>query len=308
MAKLLWGVTLFVGGIVLTAAMGDVLWYGAIVAGLLMAVSGSRQLYRERATKAQLEQIVSKREDLLRRLIEEEPIDRIAEEYERSDEIPPIRTIQVAGHLIREMRDSDDEVSRSLAAHMASDQIVDSNMDPETAIDHFSFHDEVYFVDDQVLLCRKMSAFGRTPGTLILNKGFLFFFERSFCNRLFSRVGHAVSNNVPLLGIAAAGHDLVSGLSNSLKRYFDGSRKARLKARFRRPRSRALPLVDVAEVELMYKRRIIGTRPFVAIRGTSQGEPWQYLFTCSEAQDGDWSSSWMERLEVACIAEGNLLG
>ena len=201
MGKFFGGIALFVGGISMTAAMdGEVLWYGAIVIGLLMVISGSKELSRERAAKVHTEQIVEKREDLYRRLLEKEPIDRIAEEYGRSDQIPPIRTIQAAANVIREMRDEDDAVLRGLAEHMVSDQIVDSNVGPEEAIDRFSFHDEVYFVDDQVLLCRKESNFGHTPGTLILNKGYLFFFERSRWSGLASKIMHSLGGSVPILG------------------------------------------------------------------------------------------------------------
>ena len=309
MGKLLGGIGLFVGGIALSAAMdGEVLWYGAIAVGLVMAVAGSRELSRERAAKEQVDQIVGKREDLCRRLLEKEPIDRIAQEHERHHAIPPIRTIQVAGYLIREMLDGGDEDARGLAGYLAEDQIVDSNGDPEEAIDRFSFHNEVYFVDDQVLLCRSVSNFGHTPGTLILNKGYLFFFERSRWSGLASKIAHNLGGSVPMLGVAAVGHSLVSGLSRELEGYFDGSRKARLKARFSRPKSRALPLVEVEEVEVNFKKHLIGATQFVEVRGGSQGDPWRCLFTSAELQKEDWGNLWMERLQVACIAEGNLLG
>ena len=306
MARLIGGFGLLLGGIVLGAETGG-LWYGAIAVGLLMVVSGSMALSRSAVTKAHMDQIVEKREDLLQRLLEKEPIDRIAEEYESSDGIPPIRTIQVAGYLIREMGDEDDEVSRALAAHMASDQVVDSNVDPEEAIDRFSFRDDVHFVDDPALLCRNVSNFGHTPGTLVLNKGYLFFFERSRWSGLGAKIAHGLGGRVPLAGVAAVGHELVSGLSRELEDYFDGPQKTRLKARFRRPKSRAFPLVDVVTVALTYKKHMIGATPLVEVRGNSDGEPWRCLFTSAEFQKGTWGSLWMDRLQIACIAEGNLL-
>lgn len=308
MGKFLGGIGLLIGGILLSATMeGAVLWYGAIAAGLLMAVAGLRELTRERAAKVHLDQIVEKREDLCQRMLEREPIDRIAEEYEDSYGIPPIRTIQVAGYLIREMRESGDEVLRGLAEHIALDQIVDSNIEPDEAIDRFNFRDQFYFVDDQALLCQKMSNFGHTPGTLVLNKGYLFFFERSRWSGLGGKIAHTVGGRVPLLGVAAVGHDLVSGLSHKLETYFDDRQKARLRARFRRPKSRAFPLVEVVEVEVRYKKHIVGATQLVEVRGCSNGEPWRCLFASSELQKEDWGSSWIERLQIACIAEGNLL-
>ena len=59
---------------------------------------------------------------------------------------------------------------------------------------------------------------------------------------------------------------------------------------------------------MTYKKHIVGATQLVDVRGNSEGEPWRCLFTSAELQKADWGKSWIEHLQVACIAEGNLLG
>ena len=272
-----------------------------------MIVGGARQLWVKRAMKAAVGQILLKQEDLWKRLLAREPLDRIAEDFYRNDRIPPIRTLQVAGYLIREMQEQDSELASALAAYLTADQIVDSDLDPEEGIDRFSFHDDVYYVEDTAFICRKVSSFGHTPGTLILNKGFLYFFERSRWRLVVTKILAGLGGDIPILGVAAAGYELVGELSQELAGYFDIRRKATLRERFRKSKSRAYPLVEIEEIELRQKRHIIGATQFVEVRGRSSEGDWQCLFSSSELQDRDWGSLWMQRLQIGCIGEGNLL-
>ena len=309
MARLLGGIGLLALGIVLSSERGgELMGIFTLLLGSLMIVGGVRQLTRSRSIEVQVGQLMVKQEDLWGRLLEREPLDRIAEEYSDSDGIPPIRTLQAGAYLIREMQEHDQELSRALAAYIASGQIVDSDIDPEDAIDRFSFHDRVYYVDDEVLLCRNLSNFGHTPGTMVLDKGFLFFFERSRWSEMGPKLLGGLGKGIPILGVAAAGYELVDGLSRELADHFDGPRKAALRRRFGRPKSRAFPLVEFEGVELRHKKHIIGATQLVEVRGRSKHGEWRCLFTSSELQDRDWGGAWMDRLQIACIGEGNMLG
>ncbi len=286
------------------ASDGSVVWYGAILWGLVMIVRGLGEESQSARAEADLSQLRRKSEDLWRRLLANEPIDHIADEYYRSEGIPPIRTIQVAAYLIRGVQEGDHELSRALAAYFVSDQIVDSDVDPEHAIDNLSFRDQVYYFDDDVLLCQKISNFGHTPGTMVLNRGFLFFFERSLWSNTVRKMADALRGGPVIL---ATGYELVGGLSRSLTECFDERRKARLKKRFGRPRSHALPLCEIVRIGPSQKEHVIGTTHFVEIEGQSKDGQWRCLFTSGTLQGEDWARSWIERVQIACIPEGNML-
>lgn len=314
MIKLIIGIGLIVAGAV-TFFDPDipVIWTGAFIVGAILVVSGIVQIARERRTAEELSQIEGKIEDLIERLQAEEPIDRIADEYYKEDEIPPIRTIQVTGYLIKSMLESGTEDERLAAMYLASKQVVDSDVAPAEAIGQFSFLDQVYFVDETASCFAEDPATSQgTAGTLILNKGFLFFFESGGIDLMNhpgvdSAMGR-LEQAVPFLGIASAGYALVSGLSDELVEYFSDRKRRELEERFKSEGSRAMALVDVSQVGFVERKRKILATTYLEVSGSSSGEEWRVWFATSKVDEQDWAASWMERIQIACIAEGELLG
>lgn len=313
MLKVIIGTALLIAGMATFAAEDiPVIWTGGIIVGIILIVSGAVQLSRDKnGVGNDVSRLKRKWEDLLKRLRNDEPIDEIAEKYHGSDNIPPIRTIQVAAYLIKGLAESDGEDSKALAAYLASKQIVDSRIAPKEAIDKFSFLDQVYFVDDTVtMFSEEPQSSANTEGTLILNKGFLFFFEKKHSpldNPGVDRAMGKLEDAIPMLSIATSGYALVSGLSNELSDYFDGSRKENLKTRFGYEKSVALPLVQISQIGPADRKGMILTTTYLEVSGGSGDEVWKYWFKTAESDENNWVNLWMERLQLACIAEGNLL-
>lgn len=312
MGKVIFGALLLVAGIV-TLVIDDVpvIWTGGMIVGVILMANGAMEMSREKKVSEELSQFDSKWEEFLQRLQNDEPIDDIAEQFYKSDNIPPIRTIQVAAHFIKGLSESSDEDGKALAVYLASKQIVDSNIDPKEAIDEFSFLNDVYFVDDTVTIFSEepKESIG-TEGTIVLNKGFLFFFEKKqnpLDNPGLGRAIGKLEDAFPMLSIATSGYALVSGLSDELSDYFDGSRKQNLKKRFDYEKSLALPLVEIGQIGPADRKGMILTTRYLEVSGGTDDGNWKYWFGTTNSDEEEWANSWMERLQLACIADGELL-
>ena len=311
MAKLIVGLLLLSAGLITISADLPIIWTGAITGGPLLILLGAMELLWKGKPDDQAALIQHNWEDLLKRLQAEEPIDEIAAEYYRSNDIPPMRTIQAAAYLIKNLAESEDESSQFLAAHLTSTQVVAFYIDSKEAIESFSFVDQVYCVDDTVtMFTEEPPSRSGTPGTLVLNKGFLFFFEKprilvdKFAGeRAIGRLGDAF----PVLSIAIPGYSIVSGLSRELQDYFSDSRKEVLKERFALDKSVALPLVQLVGVGPWQRRAELLTSPYLVVAGHTKQEHWTYWFETTSVDEEEWAGDWAERLQLACIAEGELL-
>ena len=109
-----------------------------VLVGTVLIYRGLAESVRRRKKRRLVAVLQEKMAVLENQLLADVPIDHIATEYYESNTIPPIRTIQCAAHLVKQMADSDDEADHTAAARLASGEIVDSNMDPASAISQFS--------------------------------------------------------------------------------------------------------------------------------------------------------------------------
>ena len=312
MGKVLLGVVLLIAGLVtLFDADVPVIWTGGIIVGILLIVRGMVEQSQKDKIEEGLSALAKKQEDILVRLQKGQAIDTIADEYHQTDDIPPIRTIQVVAHLIKNCAESGDRELAGVATLVASRQIVDSNVEPTEVIESFSFVDQVYFVDEPVTMYSEdpKSKQG-AEGTAILSKGFLFFFSEKpnplnspAVDRALGKLGDVV----PGISITSTGYALVSGLSKELAEYFNASRKAKLKVRFDYPESVALPLVAITDMRLAARSGMVFESRYLQLSGSSANESWTYWLHSGAMDEDKWAISWMERLQLACIAEGNLM-
>ena len=288
-----------------------IIWTGGLIVGAILIVGGLMEISENNKVKQELAQISQKWDDLLDRLRDDQPIDKIAEAYYQSDNIPPIRTIQVSSYLVKKLAESTDELSQALAVHLASKQIVDSEVEPKDAINQFSFLDQVYFIDDTATLyCEEPTTKDGVEGTLILNKGFLFFFEKKDSLLDHPAADHALDkleDAFPVLSIATSGYALVSGLSNELVEYFNELRKKALKRRFELDNSMAIKLTEINQIGASERAGVTIVKTHLEVSGKSDNEEWTYWFETSRTGEKEWVESWIERLQLACIAEGKLL-
>lgn len=286
-------------------------WIGAVIVGILLIVGGSVSALRERKAAQELSKIANMQEDLVHRLQNKEPIDEIADRYHKENNIPPIRTIQVAAHLIKSLTESDDELAHLFAAYLTLGQIVDSSSEPKNIIESFSFHDRVYYLDDTATMFSKDPKDKRgVSGTLVLDKGFMFFFERKdklLENPAIDTAVGTLEEIVPALSIATSGYSLVSGLSQELANHFTESRIEDLKERFDYDQSKALPLIEVSRVSTAVRKGRVLETVYLEVVCDLDGQSQQYWFSTSSSDESAWVNNWIERIQLACIAEGHLL-
>ncbi len=317
MARIAIGVILLTGGLFTLVLVQDIgiIWTGGIIVGILLIVQGISRMSHKQHVSREVDSIRRNWDDLTSRLMQGQSLDHIAGEYYRQDRIPPIRTIQVAAYLIKSLAESRNQDAQKLAAAFASVQDVDSVESAASLISRFSFHDHVYSVDDTAMGFRTHpEENGGTTGTLILTKGYLYFFAKP--KNLRALLGDpAVSAEVakaqiPFLSIAASGYGLVSGLSRELADYFDGSRISELQERFSHEASCALPLAEISQLECVTRKWWKAPSVCLEVRGVSSAsnEEWAYWFGTSSTDVEKWMHGWIDRLQIACIAEGRLLG
>ena len=304
MIQFLFGVPLLLVGLITIFSDGSVIWTGAIIVGIVLILHGATNLVRKRRVDRELSQIGGKWDDLVGRLRHNEPIDKIAEKYFESDGIPPIRTIQVASHIVKRFSESDEEILQALAAYITSKQLIDSDIDPIEMIEKFNFIDQIYFVDTSVTMYSEDPEDAKgIEGTLILSKGFLYFFEKKIN---LERGMEKLEGEIPYLSIATAGYELASELSDRHLTYFSEERLGSLKRRFGYENSMAIPLVHVSEMSAAMRTLLVFKTHYLALSGETNGIKWTYWFETSSSEEHEWIDSWIERLQLACIAEGKL--
>ncbi len=265
---------------------------------------------KQRKIEEQINEYQQLWDDMISRLQKMQPIDDIALDYQQSEDIPPIRTIQVIANVIRSFAKSESDEEKKLADILVSAQTIDSHVDPVNQIAHFNFSDSVYFMDDTAsLMEQEDSEIGRS-GTIILHKGFLYFFAKSAslydipnAEKLLDKVG----DFHPVLGIALSGYKLGKGLSEKLSDCFDQSTCKKLRDRYENDKSFVIPLVNIINIDICTSSHFFSKKSILHITCTQANKTHHHYFKTSLEDQEAWTPGWIDRIELACIAEGRLL-
>lgn len=307
--KLYFGISLLVIGIVVVIFenisyndfylfFGLVLLFGGFIASLLGYVEkygGKRDFSKSDLKKA----------ELWKRLITEEPAYNIAKEYYNSEKIPPIATLQTAASLIRELGESEVE----LAKHLTSKQTINSRISPIEAIFKFNFVDQVYYCDNArfVSSIKYKNTIPSVEGTLILHKGFLFFFEKK--EESLNNKPDPLEAGVSFLDFILPGASKILKLINLFGEFggkcsivFDEAGINNLMIRHSYENSFVIPLETIRSVSTTKRGFVVVSEKTIKKNITYHFESEYLLFSSNE-----WTKSWINILQLACIMNGNLL-
>lgn len=307
------------GGGLLTLADTSIpiIWTGGILVGILFIIEGLVSLSKEKQIQKEINQITERTEDLLHRIDEGQSLEEIAEEYKISHNIPPIRTLSMAGHMLKELAHSENAEERAVVQQTLHGQLLDSGEPPESQISSFNFDNQVYFLEEPVKFFMPGTVKDKgVEGTLILSRGYLYFFavQRS----ALQYVGHAgeaifdkIGDKIPVLHFATCGYHLIKGLHQISSDFFTPSKIAELQERFSFEGSVAIPLVDIVSVgpvtDARWQVTTRGFNPQDLSQETVEAPTWEYAFEGESGEESATVSAWIERIMVAAIAEGQLL-
>lgn len=246
-------------------------------------------------------------EDILERLQNNQPIDDIAEDYYQLENIPPIRTIQAISNVVKMFANSNEDIEKQIADAIVCNQIVDSNKPPNTYIESFNFLNSVYAMDDNAQLVKDENGSTGRKGTLVLHKGYLYFFAKPDCvfdNTYIDKISDKVGDIVPILGIAVSGYKLAKGLSQELSNEFDKKTIEMLKERFLDSGSFAINLSTLKDATARKAKWFENGDSYILLHVHDREEP---LLIKSNSKIDKWAYQWQEILQLACIAENNLI-
>lgn len=172
--------------------------------------------------------------DIIKHIQDGLSIDVIADHFYVSNKIPVTRTVLWLSSMIRNLPADGSEEVKSLVLRICKQQIRDSVVAPDEYIRLLNFEKTVFGATE----CRFYSEenkFSAVSGVMVLCKAYLYFFDISaeeltrrqsslFANSFKERLSDRIENAIPGLDYLSTGWDVLSGMHEVAKDYFDEDR------------------------------------------------------------------------------------
>jgi len=285
------------------------IWTGGIIVGVLLVLSGLKDIVRDRKGKRHQERMGACYEELEARLRQKEPIDRIAAAFYSDYGIPPTRTLLTGCSLMSSWLTAESPDQRRVANELLALQDVDGNTPPDAYLEKLGFERTVFLADENTKAHTSHPREKKpSEGVLILSKAYLYFIEaekegvlRQMGDRLMDKAGEFI----PFVGLATGAYSLMSGMSKELADYFSPSRVKKLKEHFHRHHSFAIRLADIVELKEETVKWTMSTSRYLEVRTGRRGAPAAtFWLETKSVNEEKWIREWTEVVRLACLGEG----